>query len=83
MVLAEAYVLVGLGGGLALFVVSAAMATIDEWGGAVLAVLPVVYLPNDALLRGVILLLLMGLAAGALPAFQALRLDIVEALRKN
>lgn len=83
MVLAEAYLLVGLGGGLALLVVTAAMATIEEWGGAILAVLPVVYLPNDAILRGVILLLLMGFAAGALPAFQALRLDIVEALRKN
>jgi putative ABC transport system permease protein len=51
----------------------------DPTGGA----LPIFFFPPDDLLNGVIILFLLGVAAGAIPAFQAMRLNPVDALRRE
>ena len=45
--------------------------------------LPGFSLPADALLRGLAVMLGLGLLAGAVPAVQAMRLGIVQALRRD
>ena len=52
-------------------------------GNPVPTLLPVFYLPPDSLLAGVALAVALGLAAGALPAWQAMRLRISDALRRG
>jgi putative ABC transport system permease protein len=47
------------------------------------AFLPAFYLPTGDLLVGILLVLALGFAAGAVPAWQAGRLRIVDALRRN
>ena len=79
MVLGESYLLTLLGGGVGLALVAWVTNTFDVGG----AMLPTVYLPMSGVLAGVVLLLVMGFAAGAIPAFQALRLSIVDALRRH
>ena len=44
--------------------------------------LPIFYFPTDRLLIGVGLILLLGIAAGWFPAWQAMRLRIADALRR-
>jgi len=51
----------------------------DPTGGA----LPIFFFPIPDLIMGVAFVLLLGLAAGALPAFQAMRLNPVDALRRE
>lgn len=79
LVLGESCLMAGLGGvlGLALawFLISAG----DPTGGA----LPVFYFPVGDLMLGVMLVLGLGIAAGAFPALQAMRLRIAEALRRT
>jgi putative ABC transport system permease protein len=79
MVLMESCVLalVGGGGGLALgwFLVSLG----DPTG----SFLPAFYLPVRDLFVGFLMVLMLGFAAGAVPAWQAGRLRIVDALRRN
>jgi putative ABC transport system permease protein len=45
--------------------------------------LPGFSLPTDAVVRGVVVMLGLGLLAGAVPAVQAMRLGIVQALRRD
>jgi putative ABC transport system permease protein len=45
--------------------------------------LPAFYFPTRDLIMGIILVMALGLAAGAVPAWQAGRLRIVDALRRN
>ncbi|MEO6237567.1 MAG: FtsX-like permease family protein, partial [Vicinamibacterales bacterium] len=45
--------------------------------------LPAFYLPTRDLIVGVFMVLALGFAAGAIPAWQAGRLRIVDALRRN
>ena len=45
--------------------------------------LPAFYFPTPALVAGVALVIGLGLASGFLPAWQASRLRIVDALRRN
>jgi len=52
-------------------------------GNPVPTLLPVFYLPLENLLAGVALAVALGLAAGALPAWQAMRLRIADALRRG
>ncbi len=52
-------------------------------GSPVPAILPVFYLPPEALVAGAGFVLLLGVLAGILPAVQAMRLRIAEALRKT
>ncbi len=46
------------------------------------AYLPIFYLPNSAFVSGTVLMLVLGLAAGLFPAWQAMRLSIATALRR-
>jgi len=45
--------------------------------------LPVFYLPKQDLLLGLVYMLSLGIVAGVLPAWQAMRLRIAEALRRT
>jgi putative ABC transport system permease protein len=78
LVLAESFFMTALGGttglGLAWMLVSMG----DPTGGS----LPVFYLPTGDLLMGIVLIGLMALVAGILPALQAQRLQIADALRR-
>ena len=80
MVLVESCLIAVLGGGLGLLV-SWELITIvgDPTGGF----LPAFYFPPKDLIFGTTLVLVLGLASGALPAWQAGRLRIIDALRRN
>jgi putative ABC transport system permease protein len=80
MVLLESSFIAVVGGGLGL-ALSFTIITLrgDPTGG----LLPAFYFPTSALLGGVLLVAALGLAAGSLPAWQASRLRIVDALRRN
>jgi putative ABC transport system permease protein len=80
MVLLESLFIALVGGGFGL-VLSYTIITLsgDPTGG----LLPAFYFPTAALFAGVLLVALLGIAAGALPAWQASRLRIVDALRRN
>jgi putative ABC transport system permease protein len=80
LVLAEAFLLVGLAGLLGL---GLAVASSPVVGKLVESFLPVFYVPAGALVVGVVLALLLGLASGGVPAFLALRLSIVDALGRR
>ena len=80
MVLLESAIIAAIGGGLGL-ALSYVFITVggDPTGG----LLPAFYFPTPALLAGIVLVFGLGLAAGFLPAWQASRLRIVDALRRN
>jgi len=80
LVLAESLAIAVIGGGLGLL--AAVGVFIPALGKALRSFLPVFFLPGAALLTGVGLVLLFGAAAGLLPATQAMRLRIVDALRR-
>ena len=77
MVLGESYMVTLLGGGAGLALAVAVTRSLE------LPMLPSLYLPPEGIWLGIGLLLLMGFVAGALPAFQAQRLTIVDALRRG
>jgi len=52
-------------------------------GNPIPSLLPVFILPTQTLASGAVLALALGLVAGALPAWQAMRLRIAEALRRG
>ena len=79
LVLAESLVLAALGGGLGLLIARPVVAGLAV---ALRQFLPVLYLPGQAVALGAVFVLLLGLAAGVLPAMTAMRLRIVDALRK-
>jgi putative ABC transport system permease protein len=80
MVLLESTCIAVVGGGLGLAVADAAITVKgDPTGG----ILPAFYFPIPDLIAGVGLVLILGLASGILPAWQAGRLRIVDALRRN
>jgi putative ABC transport system permease protein len=80
LVLFESCTIAFLGGGLGLLV-GWAIITIggDPTGG----MLPIFHLPPRDLVIGTLLVLALGLCTGMLPAFQASRLKIVDALRRS
>jgi putative ABC transport system permease protein len=78
LVLGEALALTVLGGGLGLLLGWGVVRGVD-----VGAFLPAFYLRGRDLATGGVLVLLMGLAAGVLPAVRALRLDVVASLRRG
>ncbi|HKH43275.1 MAG TPA: FtsX-like permease family protein [Thermoanaerobaculia bacterium] len=80
LVLAESLAIAVLGGGLGLLLAMGLI--IPMFGKALRSFLPVFFLPASAPLTGVALILLFGTAAGLLPAAQAMRLRIVDALRR-
>ncbi len=79
LVLAESCVLAGLGGGLGLGLAAVLIAAGDPTRGA----LPVFYFPLADAGVGLVLAGLLGGVSGALPAWQAGRLRIAEALRRE
>lgn len=78
MVLGESCLLAGAGGGLGLGLASWLISRGDPTGGA----LPMFFFPGRRLAEGCVLVLCLGLAAGILPAVQAMRLRVAEALRR-
>ena len=79
MVLLESCLIALIGGGLGLALSWVIVAGGDPTGGF----LPMFYFPVKDLVAGVVLVLLLGIVAGAFPAWQAGRLRIVDALRRN
>jgi putative ABC transport system permease protein len=79
LVLAESCLLALLGGGLGLLLGSLAIGAGDPTGGF----LPVFYFPTNDLLVGIVFVLLLGFVAGTIPAISAMRLKIVDALRRG
>lgn len=78
LVLAESCILAGAGGAVGLAVASWLIARGDPTGGA----LPMFFLPGRRVWEGLGLVLALGMAAGILPAVQAMRLRVAEALRR-
>lgn len=78
-VLGESLVIALAGGGIGLTLAKLLTAAGDPTGGA----LPIFYLPDRDLVLGVVFVLLLGIVAGLIPALQAMRLDTVEALRRE
>jgi putative ABC transport system permease protein len=79
LVLAESCVIAVIGGSLGLLF---AEVMIPALGKALRSFLPVFFLPTRDLLIGVALIFVFGIGAGLLPAAQAMRLRIVDALRR-
>jgi putative ABC transport system permease protein len=78
LVLVEAALLAVLGGALGVGLAKLFTLRGDPTGG----LLPVFYLPGWALAAGVALAVVVGLLAGLLPAVTAMRLQVVQALRR-
>ncbi len=79
LVLAESCLLAILGGGIGLALGALFVGAGDPTGG----LLPVFYFPGRDVVMGVVYVLLLGVVAGALPALQAMRLRIVDALHRG
>ena len=79
MVLIESSAIAIVGGGLGLAVAWGLISMGDPTNG----LLPAFYFPVRGVIVGAMLVVLLGLLSGALPALQASRLRIVDALRRN
>jgi putative ABC transport system permease protein len=79
LVLAESCLLAVLGGGLGLAIAAFLISRGDPTNGA----LPIFFLPGRDVVVGVGLVLLLGFLTGLLPALTAMRLRIVDALRRG
>ncbi|MBI3261950.1 MAG: ABC transporter permease, partial [Acidobacteria bacterium] len=79
LVLAESCAIAIIGGGIGLAIGWG----IIERGDPTNGMLPAFYIPGRDLLIGAALIVALGLLAGILPAWQASRLRIVDALRRN
>lgn len=79
LVLAESCLLAVAGGGLGLLL---SWSLITAMGDPTGGYLPVFYFPGRDVVIGAVLTLLLGFVAGFFPALQALRLRIVDALRR-
>ena len=80
LVLVESIVITAIGGVLGM---AGAYLTVEAAGGLVRQYLPVWEVPPGAWLDAAGMMLALGLLAGAVPAWQALRLPIVKALRET
>ncbi len=79
MVLGESYLVTLVGGGSGLALITWLTRAFDLGG----SMLPSLHLPWAGVFGGVALLAAMGFVSGAVPAFQAQRLTIVDALRRT
>jgi putative ABC transport system permease protein len=79
LVLVESCLIAVIGGAFGLAVAWLIVQNGDPTGG----MLPVFYLPPRDLIVGAIIMVTLGFATGLLPAFQASRLRIVDALRRS
>ena len=78
LVLLESCVIAIVGGGIGLLIAWIIIAQGDPTNG----MLPIFHFPPRDLVFGIALVLLLGIGTGLLPAFQASRLKIVDALRR-
>ncbi len=78
LILGETMVVAAVGGGLGIGLAKLFTLRGDPTGG----LLPFFYLPPQAMAAGVALALAVGVLAGTLPAIAAMRLRVVEALRR-
>jgi putative ABC transport system permease protein len=78
LVLLESALLAAVGGTLGVLLAKAFTLGGDPTNG----MLPVFYMPAWSLLAGVVLAVVVGLLAGLLPAWAAMRLQVVQALRR-
>jgi len=78
LVLGECTLLTAIGGGFGLLLGWLLVGAGDPTGGS----LPVFFVPNRVLVAGVVLIAVMAFLAGILPALQAQRLQIADALRR-
>jgi putative ABC transport system permease protein len=78
LVLAESCLLTFLGGGIGLALAAAAISRGDPTNG----MLPLFHLPTSDLLVGIALAIGLGVVTGILPALQATRLRVADALRR-
>jgi putative ABC transport system permease protein len=79
LVLLESCAIALLGGGIGLGLAW----LITQGGDPTHGMLPAFFLPRADLVRGVLFALALGIVAGILPAVQAMRLRIVDALRRT
>ncbi|HJR59756.1 MAG TPA: FtsX-like permease family protein [Vicinamibacterales bacterium] len=79
MVLFESLLVALFGGGLGLLVAALIIAQGDPTGGF----LPIFYFPPKDLVLGCLLVIALGMLSGLVPALQASRLKIVDALRRS
>ena len=79
LVLSESLSITLVAGGLGLAVAWLLVQRGDPTGG----LLPIFTLPPRDVVTGVVLMLMMGLVAGVMPAMGAMRLRITDALRRN
>ena len=79
LVLTESVIIAMIGGAIGLSIAKLAIAGGDPTGGA----LPIFYMPDRALILGIVLIFVLGIVTGLLPAIQALRLNTVDALRRE
>jgi putative ABC transport system permease protein len=80
MVLLESTLIAVIGGGIGL---ALSYLLISAGGDPTHGMLPAFFFPPSSLIAGIALVIGLGLAAGLLPAWQASRLRIVDALRRN
>ncbi|ACB74797.1 ABC transporter permease [Opitutus terrae] len=79
LVLAESCLIAALGG-----LVGLGLAWLATMGGSpVPGLLPVFFIPSKDILLGIVLVLALGLLTGLLPALQAMRLGVADALRRQ
>jgi putative ABC transport system permease protein len=78
LVLAESGLIAIVGGGAGLTIGAIAVGAGDPTHGF----LPIFYFPTRDMILGVVFVMLLGVVAGILPAIQAMRLRIVDALRR-
>lgn len=78
LVLGESCCLAGLGGGLGLAIAWLLIRSGDPTRGA----LPMFYFPTEKIVLGFGLVILLGVLTGLLPALQAMRLRVADALRR-
>lgn len=78
LVLAESCMLTGIGGGLGLALASLAISQGDPTNG----LLPMFYFRTTDLVIGIVLAIVLGVVTGILPALQATRLRVADALRR-
>lgn len=79
LVLSESILMAVIGGGIGLGLAALAIAQGDPTNGA----LPIFFLPLRDVVFGIVLMLLLGVLTGLMPGLAAMRLRIVDALRRS